>query len=88
MYRMMSTPTLDDMARTLQIRDVPDDLHRTLRTRAAAAGMSLSDYALAALSEVAARPSASDVLRLARSRAGGAPLADVVAAVRHGHAEK
>ena len=84
---MMSATTLDDMARTLQIRDVPDDLHRTLRTRAAAAGMSLSDYALAALSEVAARPSISDVLRLARSRSGGAPLADVVAAVRDGRAD-
>ena len=79
---MTIAPRLDHMARTLQIRDVPDELHRALRTRAADAGMSLSDYALAALSEVAARPSASDVLRLARSRAGGARVSDVVDAVR------
>ena len=29
----------------LQIRNVPDDLHRRLKARAAMAGMSLSDYA-------------------------------------------
>jgi plasmid stability protein len=75
---------LEPMARTLQIRDVPEDVHRALRTRAAAAGMSLSDYLLNALTEVASRPSVSDTLRRARARAGGSPVADVVAAVREG----
>jgi plasmid stability protein len=32
------------MAKMIQIRHVPDALHRTLRARAAAAGMTLSDY--------------------------------------------
>jgi antitoxin FitA len=68
----------------LQIRDVPDDVHRALRTRAAAAGMSLSAYALAALTEVASRPAAADVLRLAATRSGGASGKDVVAVVREG----
>lgn len=32
------------MSKMIQIRNVPDDLHRELKMRAAAAGMSLSDY--------------------------------------------
>jgi plasmid stability protein len=32
------------MSKMIQIRDVPDDVHRTLKARAAGAGMSLSDY--------------------------------------------
>ena len=70
------------MAKTLQIRDVPDDVHAVLRSRAAAAGLSLSDYALEALREVAERPEISDVLRRAGERSGGADHSDIVAAVR------
>lgn len=32
------------MSKMIQIRNVPDDLHRQLKVRAAAAGMSMSDY--------------------------------------------
>lgn len=32
------------MTKMIQVRDVPDEVHRTLKVRAAAAGMSLSDY--------------------------------------------
>lgn len=70
--------------KTIQIRNVPDAVHATLRTRAAAAGVSLSDYALAELERVAERPAVSDVLRRAGSRAGGAATADIVVAVRAG----
>lgn len=70
--------------KTIQIRNVPDAVHRVLRTRAADAGMSLSDYALAELERAAERPAVSDVLRRARSRAGGAADGDIVAAVRAG----
>ena len=35
---------VDSMSKMIQIRNVPDALHRTLRVRAALAGMSLSDY--------------------------------------------
>jgi len=41
----------------VQIRNVPDALHRTLKARAALAGMSLSDYLLAELRQLAERPS-------------------------------
>ncbi len=33
-----------DMSKMIQIRNVPDEMHRELKMRAAAAGMSLSDY--------------------------------------------
>jgi plasmid stability protein len=32
------------MSKMIQIRNVPDDLHKQLKIRAAAAGMSMSDY--------------------------------------------
>jgi len=70
------------MSKVLQVRDVPDDVHRTLRIRAAAQGMSLSTYVLQALTEVASRPEVSDVLRRAGERAGGVRTVDIVAAIR------
>lgn len=72
------------MAKTIQIRDVPEEVHRTLRVRAAEAGKSLSDYVLDELVRVAARPPIADVLRRASEREGGAPLQAIVAAVRSG----
>lgn len=72
------------MGKTLQVRDVPDDVHATLRARAAAAGVSLSEYALRELVEVAGRPEVSDVLRRAAERSGGVRRDDIVAAVREG----
>jgi hypothetical protein len=41
------------MAKMIQIRHVPDALHRTLRARAARAGMTLSDYLRAELARSA-----------------------------------
>lgn len=70
--------------RTIQIRNVPDSVHATLRVRAAGAGVSLSDYALAELQRVADRPPVSDVLQRAASRAGGVGTAEIVTAVRAG----
>jgi plasmid stability protein len=39
------------MAKMIQLRNVPDALHRVLKARAATAGMSLSDYLLAEIKE-------------------------------------
>jgi antitoxin FitA len=72
------------MSRTVQIRDVPDEVHRELRARAAAAGLSLSAYLLAELTRVAERPPVADVLARAAARHGGARIDDIVAAVRSG----
>lgn len=70
------------MAKTIQIREVPDDIHRTLRTRAAAAGVSLSEYLRGEIVRVAARPPVADVLARAGLRGGGASAEEVAEAVR------
>ena len=43
------------MPKMIQVRNVPDDVHRTLKMRAAAAGMSLSDYVKKDLERMASR---------------------------------
>jgi plasmid stability protein len=49
------------MSKMIQLRNVPDALHRTLKTRAAMAGMSLSDYLLAEIREAAERPTLTEL---------------------------
>jgi plasmid stability protein len=49
------------MSKMIQIRHVPDGLHRKLRSRAALAGMSLSDYLKQELEGVANRLSAAEL---------------------------
>jgi plasmid stability protein len=46
----------------LQIRNVPDELHRTLKARAALAGMSMSEYALRELAKSLDRPTRAELL--------------------------
>ena len=65
---------------SIQVKDVPDDVHATLRRRAAAAGQSLQEYLLARLLEDASTPTVDEVLERAGGRAGG--RADLSAAVR------
>jgi plasmid stability protein len=48
------------MSKMIQLRNVPDALHRTLKARAATAGMSLSDYLLAEIREIAERPTLAE----------------------------
>jgi len=45
----------------IQIRNVPDRLHRELKARAARAGMSLSDFLLKQIATVAETPALEDV---------------------------
>jgi plasmid stability protein len=45
----------------IQLRNVPDALHRSLKARAALAGMSLSDYLLAEIREIAERPTLAEL---------------------------
>ncbi|MBP9146476.1 MAG: hypothetical protein KBF21_19475 [Thermoanaerobaculia bacterium] len=56
------------MSVMIQIRNVPDSLHRKLKVRAAEAGMSLSDYLLADLRRSAERPTPEELLARLRSR--------------------
>jgi plasmid stability protein len=44
------------MSTMIQIRNVPDEIHRKLKARAAAAGVSMSDYILKDITKLAERP--------------------------------
>ncbi len=50
------------MSKMIQIRNVPDELHRTLKVRAAQMGMTLSDYLLSEIEQVAAKPTMKEWL--------------------------
>ena len=50
------------MSKMMQIRDVPDKVHSTLKARAAREGMSLSDFIKRELGRTAARPSMQEWL--------------------------
>lgn len=56
------------MTKMIQIRNVPDDLHRRLKERAAKAGMSLSEYLLSEMEQVAEKPSLHEWLETVRQR--------------------
>jgi antitoxin FitA len=56
------------MSKMIQLRNVPDALHRKLKARAAMAGMSLSDYLLAEIKEVAERPTLAEFRERLHSR--------------------
>jgi len=57
------------MSMMIQIRNVPDELHREVKARAARAGMSLSDYLMELLRRAAERPEREELLRRVRERA-------------------
>jgi plasmid stability protein len=50
------------MSKMIQIRDVPDSVHGTLKSRAAREGMSLSDFIKRELERVAERPTMQEWL--------------------------
>lgn len=50
------------MAKMIQIRNVPEGVHRILKARAAKAGMSLSDYLLASIKREAEAPTMEELV--------------------------
>jgi antitoxin FitA len=56
------------MSKMVQIRNVPDLLHRKLKARALDSGQTLSDYLLAELERLAARPTREEMLTRLHSR--------------------
>jgi hypothetical protein len=56
---------------SVQIKDVPADVHAVLRARAAAGGQSLQEYLLGRLVADARRPTLDELLDRAGGRAGG-----------------
>jgi len=70
------------MSTMIQLRNVPEPLHRKLKARAAIAGMSLSDYLIGEIRLLAERPTREELLdRLAR-RSTVEPRLDPAQAVR------
>jgi plasmid stability protein len=73
------------MSVMVQIRNVPDDLHRKLKARAAAAGMSLSEYLLSEVQMAAERPTVEEMRARLASRTpviGEASPVDIIRAAR------
>ena len=70
------------MTTTIQIRNVPDALRRRLKSRAARAGMSLSDYLLAEIRRVAGRPTLNELRVRLERRPGMIPSVTPAQAVR------
>ena len=68
----------------IQIRNVPDELHRSLKERAAREGTTLSDLILDELPRVARRPSPEELLDRIRRRSAvpGDDAADLIRAER------
>jgi len=56
------------MSKMIQIRNVPDAVHRKIKARAAQSGMTLSDYLLAEIERIAALPTRDEMLARLHAR--------------------
>jgi antitoxin FitA len=76
--------------KTLQIRNVPDDVHRRLKARAAREGRSLSEFALSELRRSLERPTWDEWLERVRRDppVEGLTSEEIVAAIHEGRAER
>ena len=70
------------MPKMIQLRNVPDALHRKLKTRAAGEGMTLSDYLIAEVRRAASRPSLSELQERLSHRAPVEPQPRPARAIR------
>lgn len=78
---------LDRMSKMIQLRGVPDALHRQLKARAAMSGLSLSDYLLREVRKAAEQPTPEEMRERLRRRPpykGRTVPADAVRAERDG----
>lgn len=71
------------MAKTIQIRDLDDDVYRVLAARAGEAGISVPELLRAEATRIAARPSAKEWLERTRRRDGSNDVSrlEVIAAL-------
>ncbi len=56
------------MSKMIQIRNVPSEIHRSLKIRAAEEGMSLSDFLLKEVSYIINRPTVEEIIARIKSR--------------------
>ena len=76
------------MSKMVQIRNVPDEVHRTLKTRAAQQGMTLSDYLKREIEHIAQAPTLDDIIEWARRQPPvdlGRPIEDIIREDRDSH---
>ena len=68
----------------IQVRNVPEDLHRSLKERAARDGTTMSDLILAELPRLAHKPSGEQLLARVQQRTAvsGGPASELIAAER------
>ena len=75
------------MPKMIRIRNVPDEVHREVKARAARAGMSLSDYLLREAERIVSLPPVEEVLAriaaLPETELSESP-AEAVRAIREG----
>jgi antitoxin FitA len=72
------------MSKMVQIRNVPEGLHRMLKVRAAASGQTLSDYLLTELERLATRPTRNEMLARLHSRTRVALKTPAAVVIRSG----
>ncbi len=61
-------PNVQHMSKMIQVRNVPDELHRTLKVRAAECGMTLSDYVLQELAWAVDKPTLAELVARLREQ--------------------
>ncbi len=70
------------MSKMIQIRNVPEELHRILKARASLQGMSLSDYLLSEIRRTTERPTPQELRERLHRRESVSPSVSPVEAVR------
>jgi len=73
----------DYMSKMIQIRNVPESLHRKLKARAALEGVSLSEYLVQEIRRMAEFPTESELLERLARRTSVEPRVSPGEAVRH-----
>jgi plasmid stability protein len=76
---------IDHMPKMVQIRNMPDDVHCQLKSQAAAAGLSLSEYLLREVTKLTEGLSLEELVRRARLRGPvqlGEPIEDIIREMR------
>jgi plasmid stability protein len=70
------------MGKMIQIRNVPPDLHRRLKSKAALEGLSLSDYLLRELQKLDEVPTLAELVERIRKRGRVHPAIDSAKIIR------
>jgi len=76
------------MSKMIQIRNVPEDVHRKLKVRAAQSGMSLSDYLKQDILRMAQLPTVDEILEWSSRQPPvelSEPIEDIIRADRESH---